>query len=63
MNSSKYACYQDPNICFSLDFIAKRNESEVLKNGLKFELRVNIARLNSTKTRINWFNSAQFVTR
>ena len=42
MNVSKDACYRNPKVCFDLDFIAKNNaclQTEVLKNGMKFELR------------------------
>ena len=34
------ACYQNPKVCFDLDFIAKNKE--VLENGMKFELRNSI---------------------
>ena len=26
MSVSKDACYQNPNVCFDLDFIAKKND-------------------------------------
>ena len=45
MDVSKDACYQNPKVCFDLDFIAKNMflfKPEVLKNGLIFELRKSI---------------------
>ena len=45
MDVSKDACYQNPKVCFDLDFIAKNNvlfKAEVLKKGMKFELRNSI---------------------
>ena len=45
MNVSKDECYQNPKVCFDLNSIAKNNaflQPEVLKNGMKFELRNSI---------------------
>ena len=40
MNVSKDVCHQNQNVCFDLDFIAKKNaflRKEILKNGMKFK--------------------------
>ena len=35
MNSCKDACYQNPNVCFDLDFIAKKND--ILQTGSSYK--------------------------
>ena len=45
MNASKDECYQNPKVCFDLDFIAKNNaflQTGSSENGMKFELRNSI---------------------
>ena len=48
-NGRKLACDQIEVVCFGVDIIAKRNvvhEPEVLLNGWKFKVRINIKSLS-----------------
>ena len=50
--------YQNPNVCFDLDFIAQQNAflqaGSSFKNGIEFKLRNNIYEVSLIKTCIGW---------
>ena len=50
MNVSKDACHQNPNVCFDLDFIAKKNAFVRTGSSLKrYEIQITEKHLGSQR--------------